>query len=99
MIILKHLFPALCVRIVFVASISFAFTTSAAFAEKPESNDLECGKKATELQQKQCRNSVKRQQLQTKKLIPQLRSEELDRDKEFDLNKLYPFIVGSGLIN
>ena len=73
-------------------------TAVSASAEEPARKESLCATKEAGQKQQNCSAQQKRAQLKSKKLSPEIRTGKLDRDQEFDLNKLYPFIAGSGLV-
>lgn len=71
------------------------------WAQQAASAELQCDQTTIENHQDGCKTHKqhKRKQLTTKKISPEIRTEALRRDREFDINKLHPFLVGSGITN
>ncbi len=88
-----------------IKSISFAlFLTiciSNTWAQEKATEAVQCDQTNLHQDSKDCKShkEYKRKQLTTKKISPEIRTEALQRDREFDLNKFYPFLVGSGITN
>ena len=92
-----------CIRIVLLICFLMAFVANTQAQDK-ETESVRCDQ-TDSIQDSpdshDCKNrkEYKRNRLVTKKISPEVRTETLQRDREFDLNKLYPFLVRSGVSN
>ena len=77
----------------------FAAGSSSVAAQTQKNIGVSCDKTETDSKDEKCPDPKKRSSLKTVKLTPQIRKEDLEKQVEFNIKALYPFLTSSGVAN